>query len=142
MLSPRERRWLGRRLLHDVAMDLRPATVGLLAMTAAAAFWMLPLARGMPLARSETAVGVLAMIAIVLSAITLGWWIRIALDSLVQHLLVLRRCGRCGHAESDRGPRLASEEPFACRTWRCVECGSEWVASGTFVDAETRRDAA
>jgi len=142
VLDRRERRWILRRLRHEVFGDPRPATVAVLAVAMLGGRVLLPLARGMPGAREEVVAGILLGLGVALGLIATGWWLRIAMDALVQHLLVLQRCGRCAHPAPDRGPRVADHAPHACRTWRCTECGSEWVAAGTFPDAETRRDAA
>jgi hypothetical protein len=131
-----------RRVLHEVFADSRPMRVGLFAITLLAGWLLLPLARGVPGARGEVLPTGMLLIGGGLAVITLGWWIRIALDAIVQHLLILQRCGLCAHPAPDRGPHLPGEMPFAFRSWRCTECGSEWVASGAFPDAETRRDAA
>jgi hypothetical protein len=138
----RERRWLIRRIGHEVLGDPRPGTVGLLAAAMLFGHWMVPLAKGMPLARSTTLTSGLLIVGLVLAVVATGWWTRIAIDALLQHLLVLGRCGRCAHPGPHRGPRPPEETPLACLTWRCSECGAEWVGSGRFVDAETRRDAA
>lgn len=142
VLGRRERRWILRRIVHEVLGDPRPGTVAVLAATGLGARIILPFARGFPLSRHEPTMATLLMIGAVLAAVAAAWWTRIALDALVQHLLVLRRCGRCAHPAPDRGPLSGEHAPFACRSWRCTECGSEWVAAGAFPDAETRRDAA
>lgn len=142
VLSARERRWLRRRLMHESLFDPRAGLVAIFAATSGLAAAILPFAQGVPLARNATVHAALLGLALGLGCVTVAWWTRLALASLMQHLLVLRRCGCCGHPEQDRGPALATEAPFACRTWRCVECGAEWIGTGTFLDAETRRDAA
>ncbi len=142
VVDGRERRWLMRRLWHELIAHPRPMVIAALAMAMLAGRVLVPLATGMPLARDTTfAAGLLAS-GLALATVAGVWWTRILRDAIVQHLLVLQRCGRCGHPAPDRGPRRSSHEPHACRSWRCTECGSEWVGAGTFVDAETRRDAA
>ncbi len=131
-----------KRLIHDALLDPRPGVIAILAAATGLMVLLLPLAQGMPFTRNAHLHAGLVGLAWVLGCVASAWWWRLALESLMQHLLVLRRCGCCGHPEKDRGPRLSSVQPFACRTWRCVECGSEWVGTGAFVDAETRRDAA
>ncbi len=142
MVGPRERRWLIRRVGHEILGDPRPATVAVLGVAMLLGCWWIPFAKGMPFARGTTLTAGLLTFGVVLSMIAAAWWRRIAMDALLQHLLVLRRCGRCGHPAADRGPRSEDATPFACHSWRCSECGSEWVGAGSFPDAETRRDAA
>ncbi|MFM1831845.1 MAG: hypothetical protein RLZZ461_161 [Planctomycetota bacterium] len=142
VVDRREKRWLIRRVGHEVGGDPRPAIVAVLAAAMLFGRWMIPLAKGMPFARGTTVTTGLLILGGVLAVIAVGWWARIAQEALLQHLLVLRRCGRCAHPSPDRGPLSGVETPFACRSWRCTECGSEWVGAGRFPDAETRRDAA
>ena len=142
VLSSRERRWLRRRVMHESLFDPRAGMVAILSTTFGLAAVLLPLAQGTPLARNGTVHALLLGVAAVLACVTVAWWTRLALGSFMQHLLILRRCGCCGHPEQDRGPVLATETPFACRTWRCLECGAVWIGAGAFPDAETRRDAA
>jgi hypothetical protein len=122
--------------------DLRPSVVAVLAAAMLGGRVLLPLAKGMPFVRGGQVASFMLGLGVVLAACAIAWWTRILLDALVQHLLVLHRCGRCGHPAPDRGLRIADHTPLACRTWRCTECGSEWVGAGAFPDAETRRDAA
>lgn len=141
-LARSERRWLIRRILHDMIGDPRPVIAGILALALIAVGLLIPLAKGMPFSGSRVVPVLVSSGGAILALVAVAWWLGVARDSLVQHLLVLRRCGQCGHPEADRGLHLSNQTAFARRNWRCAECGAEWVASGAFADAETRREAA
>lgn len=142
-LEPRERRWLGRSLLHELLHNQRTVFIGVLggALMLLGIMLLAGDERRIPVPMEVSFVAL--VIGTVLLTMTLRHATRLVRSEFVQLLLRLDRCGCCAQRRA-AGIGTASHEPHSPSPhgWTCSECGSTWWAGRADRSGKVYRDAA
>ncbi len=126
-LDSRERRWLARRLLHEMLWDrrfTRFAMVGGSLLLLAGTLWAVP---GRVVPAPNWLLGSLGVLGGGFLSIAVHGWFGTLRTELVQHLLRLERCGCCAHPKGV-GVTFDARDPWprSSLRWTCSECGAAW----------------